>query len=357
MLYKLLLDRPVIVLSLLLFPLFFSVDATAHVKWFAAYDVRDEPQSISDVLTKNFVLATVLSIIGIFIACLADRYLVGVNRFIEHRRSSALSQLGEGFEFRAIRYCLALFFTAVWVLGDVILTPELKHQSQWVSGVHILIVASLFHRKTAFLGGLGIFVLWLYGASVYGFFHLSDYMIFLGLASYVIIYSFYPDSSRKVWRYVVMYSAISFTLLWASIEKFVYPFWTYPILDESPYLLMTMPRESFMDVAGIVEFLMAFLLICVSGVSFLLAVLGLALVFILAIIDFGKIDAIGHFGIIASLLVMALHGPSRFNLWFSNLHKAPVVNATYTTLIYTALLGVFFTLYYSIRNVWLFFAS
>jgi len=154
-----------------------------------------------------------------------------------------------------------------------------------------------------------------------------------------------------------MYTAISFTLQWASIEKFVYPQWTYPILNDSPYLLMSLPQDSFMDVAGIVEFLMAFLLICVSGVSFLIAVLGLAFVFILAILDFGKIDAIGHFGIIASLLVMALHGPTRFNTWFSNLHNNFVVNATYVAVLYTVSLVLFFALYYAIRNVWLFTIS
>ena len=77
------------------------------------------------------------------------------------------------------------------------------------------------------------------------------------------------------------------------------------------------------------------------------------MIFLLAIIPFGKIDAIGHSAIIASLFMMALRGTSRINGWFSNLHANVYMNAAYAALIYIAALVVFFVLYYSIRVIWL----
>ncbi len=101
------------------------------------------------------------------------------------------------------------------------------------------------------------------------------------------------------------------------------------------------------------EFACAFLLIAVSGVAFVVTTLALNAVFVLAIVDFGKIDAIGHMVIIGCLLIMAFNGPAKINLRFASLHANPVYNAVFTALVYCASMVIFFVLYYGIRELWL----
>lgn len=80
------------------------------------------------------------------------------------------------------------------------------------------------------------------------------------------------------------------SLMWAAIEKWAYPQWTYPLLEARPYLTLGIPAGDFMVVAGFVEFALAFYILT-----------GLSLIFVSAILDFGKLDAIGHLPTIACL--------------------------------------------------------
>jgi hypothetical protein len=62
--------------------------------------------------------------------------------------------------------------------------------------------------------------------------------------------------------------------------------------------------ELFMQAAGVIEFTLAFALIWTPLVRRASAII-LTAVFISAIVEFGKIDAIGHSGIIAVLIAIA----------------------------------------------------
>lgn len=333
-----------------------ALPASAHVKWFAPYDVIADPKTLATVLTPSFYIVGIISVAVVFIAAWLDRSLVSVNKGLDNYRTLLTQNFSSHYEFDVLRYTLIVFFTAVWTLGGVVLTPELKHESSAISSLQLLILFSLMFKRTAVFAGLGVFLLWFYSAYHYGFFHLSDYMIFLGIAIFIMLSSLYPDGPQAN-RFIILYAAISFTLQWASIEKFVYPHWSYPLLETHPHLAMGLTKESFMDVAGFGEFVLAFLLISVTGFSFVGVTLVLGAIFIAAIYDFGKVDAIGHLAIIVALFMMAMHGPSKLNHWFSNLHQRPVVNAFYVTLLYCVSLVLFFVIYYLIRKVWLLTAA
>jgi hypothetical protein len=80
-----------------------------------------------------------------------------------------------------------------------------------------------------------------------------------------------------------------------------------------------------------------------------LAILGLSTIFAAAIIDFGKIDAIGHLPILVPLIAMFLHGPTKINLWFhdnseSVLRRARTAGTGLATTVF-----VFFAAYYGIQ--------
>lgn len=330
-----------------------SINAQAHVKWFAPYDVAVAPKAVGSVFTPSFLIIGALSIAFIFVASYLDRRLTTVTAYINRSRIHFARNFAENYPLEVMRYTLLIFFVAIWSIGGIVLTPELNHESLWISGLHIVMIISLLSPRTCWVAGVGIFILWGYSAVNYGFFHLSDYMIFLGIALFVIFYSCPALRVGEHKRFNILYGAIAFTLLWASIEKFVYPHWSYPIIEEFPHISMGLSKEAFMDLAGFGEFVLAFMLVATVGIGFWSATTGLALIFTAAIWDFGKVDAIGHLAIIIALLMMMVYGPSKLNFRLANLHPKPFINACLVTLVFTVSLVVFFVIYYGIRHIWL----
>ena len=90
--------------------------------------------------------------------------------------------------------------------------------------------------------------------------------------------------------------------MWASIEKWAYPEWSYPLFIQHPQMTLGFTPDFFMRAAGAVEFALAFSLMWTPLVRRVGAVM-LAAMFVSAVFEFGKIDLIGH-----SLIVVALLG-------------------------------------------------
>ncbi|MEJ2419241.1 MAG: hypothetical protein P8Y45_20425 [Exilibacterium sp.] len=338
-----------------LLPMFsvMAMPASAHVKWFAPYDIVTAPKGIEMVLTPIFCTIGVLSVLVVFVLALLDKTLVSVNSRLSSYRYRLTNQVDPEYPFMVIRYGLLIFFVSIWTIGGIVLTPELKHHSVWISALQLVMIFSLLFNRTTWVAGVGMFVLWLYAAFHYGFFHLTDYAIFLGIGFFIIYHSAKVDYLNKAQSFNILYAAIAFTLLWASIEKFVYSQWTFPILEKLPHITMGFSKEAFMVLAGFVEFVLAFLLVSMTGIGFVGGATTLLSMFIAAIWDFGKIDAIGHLMIVVALFIMIAHGPSRLNYRLANLHSQPVMNAFFITLIYSVSLVFFFVIYYSIHKLWL----
>jgi len=100
----------------------------------------------------------------------------------------------------------------------------------------------------------------------------------------------------------VLRYAAGITLMWASIEKWAYPEWSYPLFIQHPEMTLGFTADFFMRAAGAVEFALAFALMWTPLVRRVGAVM-LAAMFVSAVLEFGKIDLIGH-----SLIVVALVG-------------------------------------------------
>ena len=160
----------------------------------------------------------------------------------------------------------------------------------------------MLSRKTMPLSALGIFVLFGIGVWNYGPFHLADYPIFLGVAAYLALVggqtNFFGARPIDVLRW-----AAGITLMWASIEKWAYPEWSYPLFIQHPEMSLGFTPDFFMRAAGAVEFALAF---CVdldaAGAPGRRDHAGRD-VHQRGVGEFGKIDLIGH-----SLIVVALFG-------------------------------------------------
>ena len=286
------------------FPLAFVVNAgfagtaRAHVKWFCAYDVAGQPQGLENVLCPDFEFLIGLSILALMAGALLEGTPVGAAMLRALDQVTRFARANIETIFRA---GCAFFFIAVWSVGGILLTPELKTDSTMVGVIQLGIAAGMLSRRTMPLSAAGIFVL--YGIAIwqYGAFHLAAYPIFLGIAAYLALVgggtNFFGVRPIDVLRY-----AAGITLMWASVEKWAYPEWSYPLFIVHPEMTLGFTEDFFMRAAGAVEFALAFSLIWTPLVRRLGAVL-LTVMFVTAVFEFGKIDLIGH-----TLIVLALVG-------------------------------------------------
>jgi len=327
-------------------------EASAHVKWFVPYDIGKPPLPIDQVLTETFIYFFVGSVSLIYAFFVLDRYIY------KKDFGGALDrklQRHDDFSIHMIRFCASVFFISLWVYYltshvSVFLTPELRTNQTWISWVQLAMGFCAMSRRTLPLTGVGIIALYAGAISVYGTFHLLDYVIFLGIAYFLLVTS---SDNRKIRKsgFVVLYLATGVTLLWASIEKFGYPHWTHPLLKSDPRLSLGFSPAVFTVLTGFVEFNVTFLLLGATSILTRLIALGLDAVFVMAIYMFGPIDGVGHLMIIAILIVLAVRGPTDARKMVVLNEKSVWVQAYFMTGLYCLALTTFFLLYYGLHYV------
>ena len=329
---------------------FLPQPAWAHIKWFAPYDVTAAPASVDRVLSMHFVAVLAGFVLLVFAGFLLDRLLA--------RKGRGVAEAPAGSETAEllIRAGTGGFFMAIFATGGLILTPELRTQADWTGWLQLGIAISMLSRRTCILGATGVLILYGYGISLYGLFHMVDYPMFPGLAVYLALTSC-PSQRLRALRMPILSASVCIGLMWGAIEKWAYPQWTFPMLEARPYLTLGVSPRNVMIIAGFVEFSLAFYIM--TGLTLVrLAIAGLIGLFLAAIIDFGKIDAIGHLPIVVPLLAMFVHGPNQLQKWFydgsaglfDEARKASVSFATSICLLLSIYYGIQFTEYGPAHN-------
>ena len=271
--------------------------AQAHVKWFAPYNVPSQPRPLSEVLDLLFWEPAILALGALLLTCYLERGPIGraVLLTIELLSRPLRPRIDDLY-----RVGTAAFFIAITVLGGIILTPELKTDASKIGWIEAAIALGMFWRGTMVLSAMGIAGLYAYGVVEYGIFHLLDYPIFLGLAGYLALSGLKSELFGLRPLDVARWGA-GITLIWASVEKWAYPQWTYPLLEAHPQMAFGFGSDYYMSAAGVVEFSLAFGLLWTPLVRRLSALV-LAAMFVSAIIPFGIVDAVGHLMIIVILV-------------------------------------------------------
>jgi hypothetical protein len=273
--------------------------ASAHVKWFCAYDVAGQPRGLENVLCQDFELLLGMALLWLLAGCVIERTSLG------EAMTSAIDRVTIGLRLHTeamIRVVCGFFFVSIWAVGGILLTPELKTTSPVVGVLQLAIAAGVLSRRTMPLSALGMVILFGLAIWDYGAFHLADYPIFLGIAAYLALVGLQKDALGIPPLDIVRY-ATALTLMWASVEKWAFPEWSFPLFIEHPGLALGFDSEFYMRAAGVVEFTLAFALLWTPLVRRYAAAV-LAGMFISACFAFGKIDTIGHSAIIAVLFAI-----------------------------------------------------
>ena len=341
--------------SLFALPLIFFVDtARAHVKWFVPFDISEPPTPIGTIIDSTFVWMFIVSVVCCYLFFLADRYIYEEGYFAEFDRKL---KMFDNVANTIMRVAAGIFFLCLfgwWALGygqSFYLTPELKTASNVVPWIHLVIsVCALASRRTAPITGIGVFFLWFAAAFAYSLFHMLDYMIFLGIAYFLTV----STAKSKNWAksgFVVLFACTGLTLIWAAVEKFAYAQWTNPILDQSPHITMGMSADTFMKLSGFMEFFITFILLGAVSVVGRLISLGFMSIFVLAVFEFGAVDAIGHLMIVAILWVLIVRGPTDARNMLVLPDKSLFTEAYFMTGLYYLAFVTIFILYYGIHHL------
>ena len=314
----------------------------AHIKWFCAYDTTVPPLPISDVLTPTFAAVAIMFCSLMFVAYVVDR---AVNASDWAKRLDNSIFRSEFCTNTIIRAAVGILFLVLWDTGGIILTPELKTTSTLVPLLQLAIAASMLFRFTLKFGAVGIMALYVYAVQEYGAFHMMDYPIFPGVAVYLFLTGVKSPYLCAL-RLPVLYTGVAVTMMWGAIEKFGYPYWTFPLLATHQDLTLGFSFEQFMYIAGFVEFSLAFFM--VTGTALLrLPCVALMLLMVSAVPEFGKVDAVGHLLIIAGLVAMVIAGQRTIQLPPALVRSGIVAQAGTLTMVYSATIAMFFGLYYS----------
>jgi hypothetical protein len=277
--------------------------AKAHVKWFAPYIVEAAPRPLLQTLRDLWFWVGLVLVLLFFMAA----------RWIEN---TALGQSALGALDRAtdplwrrlddfVRAVVAGFFIAIFAVGGVYLTPDLKTPSEWVSWAQLAIAALIFSTRTMPFAAAGIIGLWLLALRDYDFFHLLDYLALgVGVAAYLAFFALPEGSPWRRRRFQALRIGVAIALMWSSLEKFAYPDWFYPLVVEKPFLTFGLPRDVFIPMAGVAEFTLGFGLLW-SPLVRRLSAIALFVIFTTAVYPFGRIDLVGHALIMAIIVAIA----------------------------------------------------
>ncbi|MCF6287807.1 MAG: hypothetical protein L3J53_01040 [Proteobacteria bacterium] len=320
--------------------------ALAHVKWFVEFDVSDPPQSLLFWLSKAYIPnLLMLSILGVVIASLIDSFWY--KRYGSFNYIRQLFSHYDDIGLNIARIGTGVFCVIIWIVGGVILTPELLSDAWFVPYVQLLIAIMVIFKRTIFIAGGGLLFLYGYAVFNYGLFHLLDYLLLAGLGLFLILSAF-KNHSFFHYRYPILYGMLIFSFLWSAIEKLAYHHWFYAFIDKYPFLTMGFEKDFFLASAAFVEFALFFLLLMGKN-SFILLALLINLLIISGNIYFGKIDAIGHFPVNFILIMMLIKGPLPIKTWYFNHSCKSYAESTDVAFVFFIILLIMFTLYYGLH--------
>jgi hypothetical protein len=328
--------------------LIIPISSEAHIKWFVEFDISDPPKSFMKIKSESYYLyLLLLSLFGVMVAILIDT--IWQRRWGKFTLFEKIFSYNKNIEVNIIRIGTGVFFLVIWLVGDIILTPELFSEFQYIPYIQLLIAFSVLFKRSLPLAGLGIITLYCTAIYEYGLFHLLDYTLLMGLAFYLLTSSI-KSKYLKNYRLPILYYSLVFSFLYSAIEKIAYPQWFYGFLRKNEFLMMGLDIDFYITSMAFVEFTLFFLLIFCRNGTILLAIL-INILIISGNIYFGKIDAIGHFPTNFILLILIIKGS--INIENHDIRQPYYLlnQSIYGVIIYLIVLLGVFGIYYGIHDI------
>lgn len=319
-------------LGLLLFSIVNT--ANAHVKWFAAFDFRERPLTLGEIMTPTFIALALLSFVVIGSMVVIDQRLDNVGWYGQINQWLIKQQ---PYSLDVMRFAMAGFLLIAWS-SNAILAPELETELIWLNWFQFVLVILLLFKRTMPLAGAGLILLYFLSMIEFGFFHLLDYLHYIGIGVYFFTSQFEDERIRGL-GLPALYATIGFALIWLGFEKLVYPGWGLYLLEQNPQLTLGFPPQFFLQGAAFVEISLGYLLLIGLLERPLAAVI--TLVFFTTTLIFGKMEVIGHTPLHAALVIFLFNGPGFFYRPPIAIHKQLNWRMMFATVNFVVLLLLF----------------
>ncbi len=296
----------------------------AHVKWFSDFSFADRPLTLAEAITPSVIGLLVLSMVVIGGLVWVDLRLTDIQWYRRlDRRLAALSDRST----LVLRVGAGATLLLAWQ-GDAIFVPELSIGAAWIGWYQFALALLLLFRRTVWIAGVGILLLYGYGFTQFGALHMLDYTFVAGVGYYFAVTRSAGEKIRAT-SLPALYLTVGFSLCWVALEKLIYPEWGRYVLAQNPQLALGLDIDFFLTAAAFVEFSLGYLLIiCLMQRPMALLI---TLVFFSTTLVFGKVEVIGHTLIHAALIVFLLEGPGTFYKAPYAFHKRPSLRTAFAS--------------------------
>jgi hypothetical protein len=296
-----------------------------HVKWFT--DRESLPLGMAEVISPTFLFWLGVTLVGLLVTAIFNQRIVQVNwigrldRSLEKLKPKTVHILRIGL---AISIVLQLFEQAY-------LAPEFTAEASWITMVLAIALVALVLERTLFISGIALLILYLKAINDYGLFHAFDYMFYLGIVYYLLMYK----TTWKETAIPVLYALTGLSLAWVGIEKITMPDLAYDIVHEYSVPTFGFSAENFVLISAFIELGLAWTFI-VGVLNRLVSIL-VTLVFITTTTVFGFTEIVGHTIVHTLLIMFIIQGEGAFKTPFA-FHQAPMMRYLFVVVNFCVLL-------------------
>lgn len=283
--------------AMLLFPRI----AFGHVKWFSQFSYRDEPLEIGAALTPRFWVLASVSVATIALLVTLDQLFSG--QAWAHRVERWLAAY-KPHSMLIMRIGTFAVLLMSWQ-ARVLLVPELGEWTPAVGWAQFAIALLLLIPRLVPIAGAGLIALFFWSVGRFGFFHMLDYLLWLGVGYYLLVANARHDRLRASGLPAV-YATLGFCLMWLAAEKVIYPQWSLYLLGGHPQLTWGMDHGLFLICCAFIEFALGYLL--VMGLLGRVLALTITATVISTSTVFGRTELMGHTMIHTALIVVLIEG-------------------------------------------------
>lgn len=309
-----------------------------HVKWFTGFTFLDKPLTILEVINPVYILLVILSVVVISLMVFADKR---ADELSWYRNINTWLSDKEKYSLIIVRVAMAAVLLISWA-NDTILTPELVSQFDWLNWLQFILALMLLFYKSTMYAGAGLLLLYAVAMFEFGFFHMLDYLHFVGVGLYLFTHRL-PNHQLRAIGLPALYITIGFSLIWLGYEKLFYPSWGLYLLEQNPQLALGLPQDFFLQAAAFVEISLGYLLIIGLLERPLAAVI--TLVFFMTTLVFGKLEVIGHTPLHAALLVFLFSGTGSMYKPPIKFHNKLYLRVGFAAVNFIVVIGIFLAAY------------
>jgi hypothetical protein len=297
-----------------------------HVKWFTDHD-NANMLTYLEAITPAFLFWLGVTLIGLLLSSLFNDRLqrIGFISAIHSRLDQAKPYLTH-----ILRIGLALGLILQLVTSSY-LAPEIKNDATWITIVIVIAIFGLALRKTLWISGIMLSILYIWLIQQYSLFHALDYAYYIG----IIYYLFVAETKRKKTATPVLYFMTGLSLVWVALEKMLLPELAWHIAADYQIPTFGFSVENFILITAFIEIGLAWTFI-VGILNRFISII-VTLVFITTTTVFGFKEIVGHTIIHTLLIMFIIEGEGTFTTPF-HFHRSPILRNLFVLVNFCVLL-------------------